>query len=174
MPSPSSRSIGYQTPSLPSCMKASDVAGTRTLLKAADAGKERRGTRRQGGERRQGASERRMPAVPPAPPIAAAAPAIRAVGMDQRGTAIPAPDRAMSGIGLGVLAYMLFSAHDATIKFLVVDLPVWQILFIRSTMIVIGCLAIGRTRLIGQAMRSRLKTPLLVRGVLTLAAWLCY
>ena len=80
----------------------------------------------------------------------------------------------MSGIGLGVLAYMLFSAHDATIKFLVVDLPVWQILFIRSTMIVIGCLAIGRTRLIGQAMRSRLKTPLLVRGVLTLAAWLCY
>ena len=38
----------------------------------------------------------------------------------------------MAGIGLGVLAYVFFSAHDATIKFLVASLPVWQILFVRS------------------------------------------
>ncbi len=88
--------------------------------------------------------------------------------------AIPAADRAMAGIGLGVLAYVFFSAHDATIKFLVTALPVWQILFVRSLVIVAGCVAIGRGRLAGQAMRTRLKVPLLLRGVLTLVAWLCY
>ncbi len=88
--------------------------------------------------------------------------------------AIPAADRAMAGIGLGVLAYVLFSAHDATIKFLVASLPVWQILFVRSAMITLTCLVVGRTRLIGQAIRTPLKTALLARGVLTLVAWLCY
>jgi drug/metabolite transporter (DMT)-like permease len=94
--------------------------------------------------------------------------------MDQRGTTIPAADRAMAGIGLGVLAYVLFSAHDATIKFLVASLPVWQILFVRSLVIVIGCVAVGRTPLLVRAIRTPLKIPLLLRGLLTLVAWLLY
>jgi drug/metabolite transporter (DMT)-like permease len=94
--------------------------------------------------------------------------------MDQRGMAIPAADRAMAGIGLGVLSYVFFSAHDATIKFLVAELPVWQILFVRSLVIAGACLAIGRGRLVEQAARTRLKVPLLGRGLLTLVAWLCY
>jgi drug/metabolite transporter (DMT)-like permease len=94
--------------------------------------------------------------------------------MDQRGMTIPTADRAMVGIGLGVLAYVLFAGHDATIKFLVASLPVWQILFVRSAMITITCLCIGRTRLIARVVRTPLKIPLIGRGVLTLVAWLCY
>jgi drug/metabolite transporter (DMT)-like permease len=115
-----------------------------------------------------------MSDVPTVAPSGAASTAIRQTLMDQRGMAIPAADRAMAGIGLGVLAYVFFSAHDATIKFLVTDLPVWQILFVRSLMITVTCLAIGRGRLVEQAMRTPLKMALLLRGVLTLVAWLCY
>jgi len=77
-------------------------------------------------------------------------------------------------MGLGALAYVLFSGHDATIKFLVASLPVWQVLFVRSSVIVIASLAIGRTKLIERAVRTPLKLALLGRGVLTLVAWLCY
>jgi drug/metabolite transporter (DMT)-like permease len=80
----------------------------------------------------------------------------------------------MFGIGLGALAYALFSVHDASIKWLVASLPVWQVLFFRSATIVIGCLAIGRSQLIERSLRTKLKVPLLLRGLLTLAAWLCY
>jgi drug/metabolite transporter (DMT)-like permease len=94
--------------------------------------------------------------------------------MDQRDRTIPAADRAMAGIGLGVVAYVFFSGHDATIKFLVAALPVWQILFVRSAMICGACVAIGRMKLLHQLAHSRLKIPLLLRGLLTLVAWLCY
>jgi drug/metabolite transporter (DMT)-like permease len=78
------------------------------------------------------------------------------------------------GIGLGVLAYALFSTHDATIKWLVATLPAWQVLFFRSLTIVIACVAIGRTRLLTRAVTTPLKAGLLLRGVVTLVAWLCY
>jgi drug/metabolite transporter (DMT)-like permease len=94
--------------------------------------------------------------------------------MDLRGTAIPTADRAMAGIGLGVLAYVFFSVHDATIKFLVTALPVWQILFVRSLIIATTCLAVGRGPLVVRAVRTPLKLALLLRGLLTLVAWLCY
>jgi drug/metabolite transporter (DMT)-like permease len=80
----------------------------------------------------------------------------------------------MLGIGLSLLAYALFSLHDASIKWLVAALPAWQILFCRSAAIVAGCLVIGRGRLLGQALATPLKAPLAVRGAITLAAWLCY
>ena len=78
------------------------------------------------------------------------------------------------GIGLGVLAYGLFAMHDATIKWLVAELPVWQVLFCRSLTIVIACLAIGRAPLLARAVATPLKASLAVRGAITLAAWLCY
>ena len=86
----------------------------------------------------------------------------------------PGEDRVMAGIGLGVLAYSLFSLHDATNKWLVGSLPVWQVLFCRSLTIVVGCLAIGRGRLLTRAIQSKLKLPLAFRAAITLAAWLCY
>lgn len=78
------------------------------------------------------------------------------------------------GIGLGVLAYGLFSMHDATIKWLVASLPVWQVLFFRSLSIVVGCLAVGRAPLLARAFATPMKWNLAGRGVITLIAWLCY
>ncbi len=89
----------------------------------------------------------------------------------RRATAIETPT---IGIGLGVLAYGMFSMHDATIKWLVAEMPIWQVLFCRSLTIVIFCLALGRTKLLARARATPLKANLALRGVITLVAWLCY
>lgn len=68
----------------------------------------------------------------------------------------------------------MFAVHDAGIKWLVADIPVWQVLFFRSATILIVCLAIGRRKLLERAAASSLKLPLAMRGVINLAAWLCY
>ena len=92
----------------------------------------------------------------------------------RRWHAVVVGESVSAGIGLGVLAYALFSVHDATIKWLVATLPVWQVLFFRSATVVAACLIIGRTRLLERSIATPLKVPLLVRGVITLVAWLCY
>jgi drug/metabolite transporter (DMT)-like permease len=89
----------------------------------------------------------------------------------RRATAIETPT---IGIGLGVLAYAMFSMHDASIKWLVAELPIWQVLFCRSLTIVIFCLVFGRTKLLARALATPLKPNLAVRGAVTLVAWLCY
>jgi len=78
------------------------------------------------------------------------------------------------GIALGVAAYFVFAVHDAGIKWLVADVPVWQVLFFRSATILTLCLAIGRRGLLERAAASPLKRPLAMRGLINLAAWLCY
>lgn len=83
-------------------------------------------------------------------------------------------ERVLLGAGLGMLAYSLFSIHDATNKYLVGFLPVWQVLFFRSTAVVAISLVAGRGRLVASAIASPLKTALIGRGLLTLIAWLCY
>ena len=83
-------------------------------------------------------------------------------------------DRVGAGIGLGVLAYSLFAMHDASNKWLVASFPVWQVLFARSLTITIATIAIGRGQLLARAIATPLKIPLMIRGALTLAAWLCY
>ena len=79
-----------------------------------------------------------------------------------------------AGIGLTVLAYFFFSFHDALIKWLVVTLPVSEVLFFRSVFIVALALGRGRGALLQRAMTTSAKGPLLFRGVIILAAWLCY
>jgi drug/metabolite transporter (DMT)-like permease len=79
-----------------------------------------------------------------------------------------------NGVALGVLAYGVFAVHDAAIKWLVADIPVWQVLFFRSATIFVICLAIGRRALLERAAASSLKWPLAMRGVVNLTAWLCY
>jgi hypothetical protein len=59
--------------------------------------------------------------------------------------------RVMAGIGLTILAYFIFSCHDAVIKWLVAGTTVWQILFIRSAVILTICLAVGRRSLLEAA-----------------------
>jgi drug/metabolite transporter (DMT)-like permease len=73
-----------------------------------------------------------------------------------------------------VLAYFVFAVHDAGVKWLVADIPVWEILFFRSATILVVCLAIGRRALLERAAASSLKRPLAFRGVIMLTAWLCY
>jgi drug/metabolite transporter (DMT)-like permease len=80
----------------------------------------------------------------------------------------------MAGIGLAIGAYFMFSGQDAVVKWLVPNYAIPQLLFMRSITIVALCLAIGRGQLVTQVLESRNKGPLLLRGVLILAAWLCY
>ena len=78
------------------------------------------------------------------------------------------------GIAFGALAYSLFALHDASNKWLVVTIPVWQILFFRSTIIVIGSLAVGGRPLVRRVATTPLRWPILGRAALTLTAWLAY
>lgn len=76
---------------------------------------------------------------------------------------------------LGTFAWFLFALHDACIKWLVGHgIPVWQVLFSRSTVIVLVCLIAGRRRLLERAAATPVKAALLARAAITLAAWLCY
>ncbi len=82
-------------------------------------------------------------------------------------------------MALGVAAYAFFASQDASIKWLVSGLghpalPVWQILFVRSAFIVGVSVAAGRTRMLVRAVQTPLKAKLVWRGLITLAAWLCY
>ncbi len=82
--------------------------------------------------------------------------------------------RIFSGIALTSLAYLLFTTHDAGIKFLVASYAVWQILFFRSVTILVGCTLIGGPALIRQAAASTVIKPMFLRSFLILSAWLCY
>lgn len=79
-----------------------------------------------------------------------------------------------SGILLTSFSYFLFSLQDASVKWLVAALPVWQILFIRSITIFALCVAFGGRTLLGRARRSPVLKPLFLRNLLLLAAWLSY
>ncbi|WP_411033737.1 DMT family transporter [Shinella sp. BYT-45] len=79
-----------------------------------------------------------------------------------------------SGILLTSFAYFLFSLQDASVKWLVVALPVWQILFVRSVTIFALCLAFGGRPIMRAARHSPVLKPLFLRNLLLLAAWLSY
>lgn len=83
-------------------------------------------------------------------------------------------EKVLAGILLTSLAYLLFSLQDASIKLLVTAATVWQILFIRSATILVGCVAVGGHRLIADSARSPILKSMLLRSFLILAAWLCY
>jgi drug/metabolite transporter (DMT)-like permease len=87
--------------------------------------------------------------------------------------AAPMPAGAL-GIVLGILAYALFGVHDASIKWLVADMPVVQVVFLRSLAVFLACLALGRRELVERAVATPLKGMLLFRGLITLCAWICY
>lgn len=86
----------------------------------------------------------------------------------------PVEKTVSSGILLTSLAYFLFSLQDASVKWLVVALPVWQILFVRSVTISALCLVLGGRPLVRAARHSPVLKPLFLRNILLLAAWLCY
>jgi drug/metabolite transporter (DMT)-like permease len=83
-------------------------------------------------------------------------------------------DRVGLGVGLALAAYSLLAVQDATVKWLVDTIPVWQVLFVRSVILIAGCLALGGRSLL----RNLSATPTLpllgLRGAVTLTAWFCY
>ena len=85
------------------------------------------------------------------------------------------PPAALYGMALGGSAFLMFSLHDACIKWLVGHCtPVWQVLFVRSAVICVICLAVGRRHLLERAVATPIKRTLILRGIITLVAWLCY
>jgi drug/metabolite transporter (DMT)-like permease len=77
-------------------------------------------------------------------------------------------------MALGIAAYSAFSVHDAMIKSVITALPVTQILFIRSVVIITLCLAIGRAGIIPELWRSKNRMLILGRGLMTMSAWVMY
>lgn len=90
-------------------------------------------------------------------------------------SAISSNDAApLRGIAMGAAAYSLFAFHDALVKSIISDLPLVQIIFLRSLVIVIGCLALSRGTVVADLKRASGKHLILLRAVLTLAAWCMY
>jgi drug/metabolite transporter (DMT)-like permease len=77
-------------------------------------------------------------------------------------------------MALGIGAYSLFALHDAMIKGVITLLPAPQILFVRAIVILVLCLAIGRTSIVIELWHSRNRLLILGRGLMTLAAWVMY
>jgi len=83
-------------------------------------------------------------------------------------------DRSLQGIGLCTLGYAFLALQDAAIKWLVADYSVVSILFWRSLVVVVACLLVGRLQLVQRAWRSPSRRLLVVRGLLSIVAWLLY
>jgi drug/metabolite transporter (DMT)-like permease len=79
------------------------------------------------------------------------------------------------GIACAVGSFAIFALHDAAIKWVVMaKYSPWQVLFIRSVVILVVCLAIGRRRVVIQTLRSPVRNALLARSIGLLLAWLCF
>jgi hypothetical protein len=75
---------------------------------------------------------------------------------------------------LALLAYSMLALQDATVKWLVDTVPVWQVLFLRSALLVLGCSVAGGRPLLLHAVTTPTWALLARRGAVTLAAWVCY
>ncbi len=82
--------------------------------------------------------------------------------------------RTMAGIGYALAGFSIFSIQDATVKWLVTTLPVWEVLFSRSILIVLLCLSLTGPKRVVELARSSNRNALLIRSALILAAWLAY
>ncbi|WP_158814115.1 DMT family transporter [Methylocapsa sp. S129] len=82
--------------------------------------------------------------------------------------------RTLTGIALATCGWAAFSAQDAIVKWLVVKLPVAEVLFARSVMIVALASFVVRRADLRSMMQRRNLAAVAVRGLLILAAWLAY
>jgi drug/metabolite transporter (DMT)-like permease len=81
----------------------------------------------------------------------------------------------LTGIACAVGSFAIFALHDAAIKWEVMAAySPWQVLFMRSAVILAICLVIGRKRVVIQTLRSPIRNALLARSVGLLMAWLCF
>jgi drug/metabolite transporter (DMT)-like permease len=78
------------------------------------------------------------------------------------------------GIACTIATWLVFSLHDASIKLLVADLSVWQVLFARSAVIVPICLLAGGRRSTAQALSSPARGRLLLSALVYAVALAVY
>lgn len=79
------------------------------------------------------------------------------------------------GLLLAASAYLIFTLQDVLVRLLVkADLPIWQVLIARSMIILVGCMFFRGPSVVVESLKAPSKKSLIARGVLILAAWLCY
>lgn len=83
-------------------------------------------------------------------------------------------DRKMLGIVLALASYALYSLHYATMKWLDSSYSLWQLIFIRSVVMLAITLAVGRTATIRGFIRSPYKLPTAMRGLFQFMSALCF
>lgn len=80
----------------------------------------------------------------------------------------------MLGIGYALIGFSIFSIQDATVKWLVARLPVWEVLFSRSILIVTLCMFLLGPARVRELATGTSRNQLLLRSSLILMAWLSY
>lgn len=80
----------------------------------------------------------------------------------------------MHGVALGLAGFFIFPLHDALAKLLVRDLSVWEIMFVRSSIILLIVLALNGTAPLPRAYRSPVRSLLALRALIIVAAWALY
>lgn len=78
------------------------------------------------------------------------------------------------GLALATASYGMFSLQDATVKWLVQDFSIFQILFMRSSVVLLAAMAVGRGTAFQQMRASRNKVGLGLRAALILLAWFLF
>jgi drug/metabolite transporter (DMT)-like permease len=78
------------------------------------------------------------------------------------------------GVMLGLAAFFVFPVHDALVKWLVKDLSVWQIMFVRSGIILLLISLANGFKPFPQAYRSPVRRLLGMRALVIVAAWALY
>ncbi len=78
------------------------------------------------------------------------------------------------GVALGLAGFMIFPAHDALAKLLVQDLSVWQIMFVRSAVILLLIGLMNGFSPFARAYRSPVRALLRMRALILVSAWALY
>jgi len=85
-----------------------------------------------------------------------------------------ARDSSLHGVAFGLAGFFFFPIHDAMAKILVQDISVWQVMFFRSSIILLLVTAINGTGVFPRAFKSPVRLLLGTRALILVAAWALY
>ena len=80
----------------------------------------------------------------------------------------------LRGVAFGLAGFFIFPIHDTFAKLLVQDLSVWQIMFFRSSCILLVIMAFNGTAPFPRAFKSPHRGLLATRALILVAAWAFY
>jgi drug/metabolite transporter (DMT)-like permease len=80
----------------------------------------------------------------------------------------------IEGVAFGLAGFCVFPIHDALAKLLVADLSVWQIMFVRSSVILMLVAAFNGVGPFPRAFNSPVRLLLGARALIIVAAWALY